>query len=486
MKLPSGWYNGEIVVPNQDGVPDFGALQQSFDSAKTNDIVLYLFDLPYFDGYDMRAVGLESRRAVLQRVLEKAPSDDKGNLHYAGKVGSGFNDRRLGELKVRLDALPATNSPFSKSSAIEGRPHWVTPQLVAEVSFGEWTRAGHIRHSVFHGLRSDKKAKDIVRERAAVVRMTSKSSLAAAQESHALSSRFRVTHPDRVIDVSSGITKIELVRYYGLVGDLMMEHLKHRPVSLVRAPSGIGNAGGELSFQKHAETERLPGIRELDPALSSGHAAMLEVSAKQGLLSAAQWNVVEFHTQNATTESFAHPDRMVFDLDPGESVAWAQIQEAAELMHAFLQQLGLTAFLKTSGGKGLHVIVPLRKVHSWDAVHGFSQAIVGHLAKTIPQRFVAKSGPKNRVGKVFIDYLRNRLGATTVCAWSARARPGLGISVPVAWDELKALKGADHWSVRTAHTRLDKGNEVWNGYHKAARSLTAAIKVLGYSGQRFS
>ena len=280
-----------------------------------------------------------------------------------------------------------------------------------------------------------------------------------------------------MIDASTGITKIELLRHYAAVGDLMMVHLKDRPVSLVRAPTGVG---GELFFQKHADTSKLPGLRTLDPALYISHPPMLTVARKEGLLSAAQWNVVEFHTLNTGTTSFEHPDRMVFDLDPGDKVTWQQVQEAAALVRAFLLQLGLAPFLKTSGGKGLHVVVPLRKVHDWDTVKGFSQAIVAHMAATIPQRFVARSGPKNRIGKIFIDYLRNGLGATTVCAWSARARPGLGVSVPVAWSELDALTAGDHWTVRTVHARLVKGNDAWQGYARAARGLTGAMKALGY------
>jgi bifunctional non-homologous end joining protein LigD len=404
--------------------------------------------------------------------------DEDGGLRYAGKVGTGFDDRTLGALKARLARLTVAKSPFSTTAAIEGRPHWVKPQLVAEVSFGEWTRAGIIRHSVFHGLRTDKPASAIVREKAADTKRIAKpGSAAAASQSHALNPSLRVTNPERVIDPSTGITKIELVRYYGLVGEMMMPHLKGRPVSLVRAPSGVN---GQLFFQKHAETEKLPGIRQLDPALSISHPPMLEIAEKQGILSAAQWNVVEFHTLNTSTRSIRHPDRMIFDLDPGEGVAWGQVRDAASLVHAFLQQLGLPAFLKTSGGKGLHVVVPLREVHDWDTVKGFSQAVVLHLAKTIPQRFVAKSGPKNRIGKIFIDYLRNGAGATTACGWSARARPGLGISVPVAWEELASLKGGDHWTVRTAHARLHEGNRAWDGYARAACRLTAAMKLLNY------
>ena len=331
---------------------------------------------------------------------------------------------------------------------------------------------------MFHGLRSDKPASAIVREKpVGTKRIAKPGGAAAAKRSHALNPALRVTNPERVIDPSTGITKIELVRYYGLVGDLMMAHLKGRPVSLVRAPGGVN---GQLFFQKHAETEKLPGIRQLDPALYIGHPPLLEVADKQGILSAAQWNVVEFHTLNTGTRSLQKPDRMIFDLDPGEGVAWGKVRDAASLVHAFLQELGLPAFLKTSGGKGLHVVVPLCRAHDWETVKGFSQAVVIHLARTIPQRFVARSGPKNRVGKIFIDYLRNGVGATTASGWSARARPGLGISVPVAWEELASLKGGDHWTVRTAHTRLDQGNSPWDGYARSACRLTAAMKKLNY------
>jgi len=557
MTLPDGWYDGEIVAAHEDGIPDFGALQQSFDTGNTDDLVLYLFDLPFFDGHDMRELPLERRRAVLKALLSTAPSDRvqlseafdaapggivaaacklglegiiakrrnsryqssrsadwiklkcglrqefviggytdpqgtrtgfgalllgvhdaNGALQYAGNVGSGFSQRTLTELTTTLAAQARNKSPFSGSAQIEGKPRWVAPTLVAEVSFAAWTRAARIRHAVFRGLRTDTDARAIVREKALYMSTAKMASAPRLAPKHTMSPYPRITNPQRVIDARAGTTKLDLVRYYGVVGTLMMKHLKGRPVSLVRAPDGVD---GKLFFQKHAETEKLPGMRQLDPALCISHPAMLEVVSTQGLLSAAQWNVVEFHTLNTGSTSFEHPDRMVFDLDPGEAVAWPHVQEAAELIHAFLAQLGLSSFLKTSGGKGLHVVVPVRRVHDWDTVKGFSQAIVLHMARMIPQRFVARSGPKNRVGRIFIDYLRNGLGATTVCAWSARARPGLGISVPVAWSELSSLRGGDHWTVKTVHERLDTGNEPWNHYAKAARSLTAAMATLGYT-----
>jgi bifunctional non-homologous end joining protein LigD len=221
-------------------------------------------------------------------------------------------------------------------------------------------------------------------------------------------------------------------------------------------------------------------VAQLDPKIFPGHPAMLEIVSPEGLLSAAQMNVIEFHTWNGVKTAIDKPDRMTFDIDPGEGVSWPQIQEAAQLVRAMLTELGLPCFLKTSGGKGLHLVVPLRRLLDWDTVKDFSQAVVQHMARTLPDHFVAKSGPSNRVGRIFIDYLRNGYGATTVCAWSARARPGLGISVPVRWDELGSLQGGAHWTVASVHTRLDQGNEPWADYEKSRTALGPAMKKLGF------
>ena len=575
MDLPDGWYDGEIILPGERIPSDFQALQGAFDTARTGDIVYYLFDLPYCAGYDLREVPLLERRAVLLRIVERKPHDkvrfsavfdarpedvvasacrlglegviakrkhsayvlrrssdwiklkcgqrqefviggytdpkgsrtgigslllgvhdERGKLMYAGNVGAGFNEKVLRELRTKLDSLASAKPPFGADAGIPKSAHWVEPKLVCEVAFGEWTRDGRIRHSVFHGLREDKPASTIVRERprhsapedkpARAAKAPAKAALkrtarpAPARQGAAatvLPATLRVSNPERVIDEKTGTTKIDMVRYYALVGRLMMEHLKGRPVSLVRAPKGIG---GELFFQKHAERYTMPGIAQLDPAYFPGHPPMLEVVSAEGLLSAAQMNVIEFHTWNGVKSAIDKPDRMTFDLDPGEGVTWRQVLEATQLVHHFLAELGLASFLKTSGGKGLHVVVPLKRQLDWDTVKDFSQAIVQHLARTIPQRFVAKSGPANRVGKIFIDYLRNGYGATTVAAWSARARPGLGISVPARWDELDRLKGGDHWTVATVHTRLDEGNAPWADYEKSSQGLAGAMKTLGF------
>ncbi|HJT50926.1 MAG TPA: DNA ligase D, partial [Nitrosospira sp.] len=422
MKLKSAWLDGEITVLDEKGIPDFQALQNAFDNARTQNIVYYLFDVPFYDGYDLRAAHLIERRELLQRLLEKstdekirfsdvfeaAPEDllasactlglegvigkrktssyvsrrsmdwiklkcknrqefviggytdpqgsrtgigslllgfydENKKLRYAGNVGTGFSEKTLRNLKAKLDKILATHSPFVNPSGIDKKAHWVEPKLIAEVSFGEWTRGGHIRHSVFLGLRSDKKAEAIVREKP--VHAVSAKSAAT----HSIPKSLKVTNPDRVIDPSIGITKIQLIRYYGLVAPLMLEHLEGRPVSLVRAPDGVP---GELFFQKHWEKENMPGVDQLDPALDRDHEPLLEISTAEGLMSAAQMNVIEFHTWNATKDAIGKPDRMTFDLDPGEGVSWPVVQESTQLVQVFLEELGLKSFLKTSGGKG--------------------------------------------------------------------------------------------------------------------------------------
>jgi bifunctional non-homologous end joining protein LigD len=239
---------------------------------------------------------------------------------------------------------------------------------------------------------------------------------------------------------------VALVRYYESVAERILPHLADRPVSLVRAPQGIT---GELFFQKHPETKR-PGLRELDRSLWPGHSALLAIDSADALLAAAQMNTIEFHTWNSTATHIDRPDRVIFDLDPGEGVSWGHVQEAALLMRAMLGELALESWLKTSGGKGLHVVVPLAPKLDYVTVKAFSQKVVQHLAQTIPDRFVAKSGGTNRVGRIFVDYLRNGHGQTTAAAFSARSRPGLGVSMPVGWEQLMTLKGGAQWTIATA------------------------------------
>lgn len=395
----------------------------------------------------------------------------EGKLRYAGNVGTGWDAKSGRDLWTRLTALEVPSAPLDAKAVKPGRwskratggEHWVKPVLVAEVAFSEWTPDGLLRQASFKGLRSDKPARDIIREAA--------KTLASQPARHSV----KVTNPDRVIDPSTGLTKLDLVRYYESVADWMLPHLKDRPLSMVRGPDGIA---GELFFQKHPES-RMPGLQEHDPSLWPGHPALLSVDTLDALVSAAQMNVVEFHTWNSTVKRLDKPDRVIFDLDPGEDLKWQHMQEAALLVQTLLIELGLKAWLKTSGGKGLHIVVPLAPRLDYEEVKGFSKAFVEHLARTIPQRFTAKSGLSNRKGKVYVDYLRNGVGQTTVASFSARARPGVGVSMPVPWEQLMSLKNGAQWTVSTAREYLSfQTKDPWGEYWSTKQPLSSAIKCL--------
>lgn len=413
--------------------------------------------------------------------------DAAGGLRYAGSVGTGFDDRGLLDLHKKLTALNQTATPLSAGKPKSLRDvHWVAPVLVCEVSFAEWTEGGHVRHATFRGLRTDKPAPAITRERALPASSVEPKTKPPAPAPSTPAQRppstriksGKLSNPDRVIDPSTGLTKLDLARYYGLVAPLLVTHLKARPVSFVRAPGGIQ---GQLFFQKHLDAQ-IPGVTALPEGLHPGHPALLEVPTPAAVMSAAQMNVIEFHTWNAVKNAIGKPDRLILDLDPGEGVSWPAVQQAAQLVRVLLHGIGLEGWLKTSGGKGLHVVVPLRKQYGWDVVKGFSAAMVRHLASTLPQLFVAKSGPSNRVGKIFVDYLRNGFGATTAAAWSARARPGLGISVPLSWDELGDVAGGAQWTISNIRDRLDVADSPWDDY--TPQTISKAMNAIGYSPER--
>ncbi|HVY04428.1 MAG TPA: DNA ligase D [Burkholderiales bacterium] len=563
--LRPAWLDGEIVVQGANQVPSFQALQNAFDNEKTESIQYFVFDLPYYDGYDLTGVALRERRALLQGLLkdgakgplrfsedfQEAPdrildtacklslegvigkrsdavyesrrsrnwiklkcqrrqefvivgyTDPKGSragfgalllavhekdgvLRYAGRVGTGFDERNLASLYKKLRALEAKRAPFAQLPPGQSARdvHWIKPSLVAEISFAEWTGDGIVRHAVFQGLRSDKPARDIGIENPApavdakpeVKKKTAREGKTSTRRAETVEdelSGVRITHPDRVIDKDSGFTKLDLARYYEKIAPWILPHLKDRPVALVRAPDG---AQGELFFQKHAEHMKIPGIRLLDPKFDPGHPALMVIDSVKALVGTVQMGTIELHTWNGTTRSADKPDQMIFDLDPDPVLKWDSMVDGAKLTRSLLQELGLDSNLKTSGGKGLHIVVPLARRDSWDDVFAFAQAVTRHLATTLPDRFSAKMGPKNRVKKIFVDYLRNRRGSSTVAAYSARARPGLPVSVPIGWKELDRIESSTEWNIESLPQRVDSMKQDPWAAGAEPQSLTAAMK----------
>lgn len=402
--------------------------------------------------------------------------DDK--LRHVGRVGTGFDESRLAEMHQSLKALETTTTPFFNAPKTAGPNaiHWVAPTLVAEVSFAGWTTGGSIRHAVFIALRDDKPSVQIKREvPKKVSAVASKVASVNKKENVITESSVVVTHAQRVIDTSSGCTKLDVVRYYEQIAPRMLAHLVDRPVAMVRVPD---NVQGEQFFQKHLGKYTIADALLL-PDLDPGHAPLVALNTAIALVSAAQLNVVEFHTWNATATSMNYPDRLIFDLDPDPALSWQKVVEAAKLTRTILQELRLVSFLKTSGGNGLHVVVPLLRRHTWAASKAFAKSVGTHLAKTIPELFSAKMGAQNRIGKVFVDYLRNGRGSTTACAFSVRARPGLGVSMPISWQQLDEIKASNEFDIMTAHLFLKKQKkDPWSEYEKSRQSIAHAIKTL--------
>ncbi|MFT8231057.1 DNA ligase D [Pseudomonas guariconensis] len=547
LKLKSAWLDGEVVVAGENGLADFQALQNAFDTEHDERITYYVFDLPFLGGQDLRQVPLQDRRETLRQLLEGRESEqvkysadfdqpvdslldsacrlelegligkradspysgrrssdwiklkckqrqefvivgytepkgsrngfgalllalhdnDSGQLRYAGKVGTGFSTTTLDSIHARLKPLEVDKPALAKppTGADARGVHWLKPQLLAEVAYAQMTRDGVVRHSVFHGLRDDKPATAIDLERA-----MPKTRVAKPSPETTLGD-LRLTHPDRVIDASSGVTKRQVAEYYAQVAPWILPQLKDRPVALVRAPEGLG---GELFFQKNAGQLHIPDVVSYSKA-QAGQAAMILNSA-ESLLGAVQMNMLELHTWNGTDKDFDKPDRFVLDLDPDPALPWKAMLEATQLTLTLLDELGLKVFLKTSGGKGMHLVVPLTRRAGWDEVKDFSHAIVQYLARLFPERLSAVSGPKNRVGRIFIDYLRNGKGATTVSAYSLRAREGLPVSVPIWREELPQLKGANQWHIGNLAERLAEVDDPWADLAKTRQSITARMR----------
>lgn len=371
---------------------------------------------------------------------------ENGELLYVGKVGSGFSTKASEDLWTQLEPLRRTDSPARIPADSDTRNvRWVEPRLVAEVEFREWTNSGHVRHAVFHGLRLDKDPRDVTREPA----VKAKSSKAKPdRKARAVTPALKLTHPDRVYWSDAGISKQGLADYYAEVWEWIAPHVVDRPLALVRCPGGVN---ADCFFQKHAWSG-------LDAALihatQIGDEQVLSISSLDGALALVQAGVIEIHPWGSRIDDPEHPDRLIFDLDPGEGVPWSEVEKTALELRDHLSAARLRSFAKTTGGKGLHVVVPITPKTDWDTAKAFTQRIAVQMAKEQPGRFVAKMTKSIRGGKIFVDYLRNGRGATAIAAYSPRARAGAPVSTPLAWEELGAGISPAHFTVTNLRRRL--------------------------------
>ncbi|KPM15948.1 DNA ligase D [Citromicrobium sp. WPS32] len=365
---------------------------------------------------------------------------DGEDLIYRGKVGTGFDSEDLDRLGNKLDRIERKTPPLDVPKADSRKAHWVTPNLVAEIAYAELTAEGRVRHASFLGLRQDKEAKDVGDER--------KSSAPSPAASVEISSRDRVIFPD------SGETKGDLADYYEAIAPLMLPFAAERPLSLVRCPQGRAK---KCFFQKHDNGGFGDGVKAVPiKEKDGGTEDYLFVSDARGLLQCVQMGTIEFHGWGARTGAVEKPDRMVFDLDPDEGLDFADVREAATDLRKHLADIGLTSFAMVTGGKGVHVVVPLTPGHSWDDHKSFSERFAKALAQAEPDRFTATMSKAKRKGRIFIDWLRNQRGSTAVMPYSARAREGAPVAAPVAWNELKKLDNARGFTIGDAKRLHDR------------------------------
>ncbi|ACP23494.1 probable ATP-dependent DNA ligase (plasmid) [Sinorhizobium fredii NGR234] len=524
--------DGEIVMLDAEGISRFALLQEALSTGAGNRLVFYAFDLLHLDGWNLTHVPLEKRKALLKQLLAAQLSSRSalqfsdhvvgdgrpfyqhaselglegiiskrasapyqsgrsktwtktkalkaedfviagytiseaaeglaalalgewidGELQYRGKVGTGFDAETLKQLLARLEPLRAG------AAKLEGAPKeiiWVRPVLRARIHYGNRTADNILRHAVFRGLRDVDLSTPASPQRK---RLISDADLASIS----------ITNPTRRLFGKSGPTKLDLALYYAMVGDFMLPHILGRPVSLVRCPTGKFE---DCFFQRHPFTGMPPSVTGFDAMSSEGEAKRyLSVEDAKGYLALAQFGVVEFHSWGSTRAQLEKPDRVVFDLDPGEGIGWREVIEAAIHIKAELEALGLVPFVKTSGGKGVHVVVPIRPKRDWKKVHKATGDLASHLAATAPESFVTTMGKDKRVKRIFIDFHRNARGHTAAAPYSLRARTNLPASTPLSWADLETIDAPEDLNYSSLPGLLATSGDPWADIDDSARDL---------------
>jgi bifunctional non-homologous end joining protein LigD len=426
--------------------------------------------------------------------------DDGGDLVYTGKVGTGFDTRTLRDLERRLSKLeretpPVTDPP--RGARARGI-HWVRPELVAEIAFTEWTDDGLIRHPSYQGLREDKKAEEVVREERIGSHGQAGSRTRARSRAGARApggtgpgtggpggvkggagrdirlAGVRVSSPDKVLWPNEEVTKRELVEYYEAVSDAVLRRLVDRPLTLVRCPSG---AEGKCFFQKHANDSVPAQVPRVDIGEGEGGGPYMYVDGLPALLTLVQLGVLEFHIWGSRRDRLDRPDRLVFDLDPDEDLSFGRVAAAAYRLRDLLGDMGLRSFPKATGGKGLHVVVPITRRTHFDDAKEFAHAVARRMTRDHPDGFTANMSKKKRKGRIFVDYLRNAWNATAIADYSTRARPGATVAVPLRWEEVNPrARTAPVYSLRDVPARVAADPDPWEGFDDVRQSITAAAR----------
>lgn len=439
-------------------------------------------DAPYRSGRGGDWVKVKDRRREDVTIIGWTPSDrgrsfaslvvareEKGKLRYAGRVGTGFDAAAQADLLERLAPLARAKPPENVANieAAPKRVKWAEPGLIVEVAMAGWTGDGQVRQGAFLAVREDRTRElEHARHKAAKTARAKPAAKTAGKPAD-LS---RLTNPDRVMYPQAGVTKRDIADYLAKIAPRLMPHLERRPVSFVRAPEGVE---GERFFQRHP----LKGMaRGLAPVRAGrGKRDYLEIESVEGLLTCAQFGVLEIHGWGARANAIEKPDRIVFDLDPDEDLAFAEVKKAATQVKDYLAAAGLKSFVMASGGKGLHVVAPLSPEEEWPVIEAFCEGFARRIARQDPQRWVAVMTKARRKGKIFLDYLRNKRTATAIQPYSLRAKPQASIAMPLAWSDLPKLKSADQFRMKHA---LALKSDPWKGFFTCRQRISKETLAL--------
>lgn len=395
-------------------------------------------------------------------------------LHYCGNVGTGFTEKSLASIWQQLKKYTSDNMPFAVRPAGSKNVTWLKPNLVAEIEFSEWTRDGSLRHPSFKGLRTDKPATQIIHEKPAAIEEKSMKPKSSHKKKPS-SMPEELSNPERIMYPEQGITKRDLAEYYIAISDWILPYIADRPLTIVRCPQGRKK---DCFYQKHLN-EAIPQgifpipIKEKEGAMSD----YFYLKKQTGLLSLVQIGALEIHPWGARVDDVDKPDYMIFDLDPAPDVPWPKVVAHALYVKEQLETLQLKSFVKTTGGKGLHIIIPIKRHYDWDDVKAFSHAIVEWIVTKKPADFIGVMTKSKRTGKIFLDYLRNQRGATAIAPYSTRARENATVATPIAWQELTGKLNPANFTVKTIPARLAKlRKDPWEDFYRSAQSLKALRK----------
>ena len=369
--------------------------------------------------------------------------NEQYQLVYCGKVGTGFNQQQLKEIKLTLKSLTVNNLKVIHKPKLKS-VRWVTPKYLAKINYTEWTNDGHLRHPSFQGWRIN------------------------PQEFNIINNFTALSHPDKILYPQAQIKKLDLAEYYACISELLLTYSANKPLSLVRCPQGVDKT---CFFQKHLSQAKntLPTVDIKD---KSGRADYCYIENAEHLLYLVQLGVVEIHSWNCNVKDTAHPDMMVFDIDPAPEVSYRKVVDTAFLIRDRLAELKLKSFVKTTGGKGLHVVVPVTPKYSWEDIKNFSHAFVEILVELHPKLYVSKASKELRKGKIFIDYLRNQHGATSIIPYSTRRSETATLAIPLSWEELSVKLKSNYFTLHNIQQRLHKlDHDPWEGFLEIKQSI---------------